>query len=211
MSDGTTLTDTSVVVAAWHRLTARLATDESWVGTQSQRLSAVLSRALRTSGLAAFSTALINWVRTSFLYRWLTAEPKPDVIVIDLRKTRTVGPILAVLDTALGMVANAWQTAGIGAITDATYETLREQPIRTLSLVALAALLTNSIISVVFGALDTTGLAIHLFAVALAALGTRIRVSWEQCTESAIFGYLVAVLEPPDPPGSAELENESER
>jgi hypothetical protein len=211
MSDGATLTDTSVVVAAWQRLTARLATDESWVGTQSQRLSAVLSRTLRTSGLAAFSTALINWVRTSFLYQWLTAEPEPDVIVIDLRKTRTVGPILAVLDIALEMVTNAWQTADVGAITDATYEILREQPIRTLSLLALTALFTNSIISVVFGALDTTGLAIHLFAVGLAALGTRIRVSWEQCRESAILGYPVAVLEPPEPPSSAEPEDESER
>jgi len=30
--------------------------------------------------------------------RWLTAEPEPDVIVIDLRETVTVGPIVLVLD-----------------------------------------------------------------------------------------------------------------
>jgi hypothetical protein len=32
------------------------------------------------------------------LYQWLTAEPEPEVIVIDLRDSYTVGPILAILD-----------------------------------------------------------------------------------------------------------------
>jgi hypothetical protein len=30
--------------------------------------------------------------------RWLTAEPDPDVIVVDLRETVTVGPVILVLD-----------------------------------------------------------------------------------------------------------------
>jgi hypothetical protein len=30
--------------------------------------------------------------------RWLTAEPNPDVIVVDLRETVTVGPVILVLD-----------------------------------------------------------------------------------------------------------------
>src|SRR6056297_2605402 len=38
------------------------------------------------------------WIEGSWLYRWLTAEPDPDVIVIDLRETQIVGPILAALD-----------------------------------------------------------------------------------------------------------------
>lgn len=35
--------------------------------------------------------------RASWLYRWLTAEPEPEVIVIDLRETYTVGPLIAAL------------------------------------------------------------------------------------------------------------------
>jgi hypothetical protein len=92
-------------------------------------------------------------------------------------------------------------------MTDSTRDALREQPIRTLSVVALAALLTNLGISAVFGTLGTTGLAVHLTGVTIAALGTQIRVSWAQCTESATYRYLVAALEPPEPPES----NDSER
>lgn len=29
---------------------------------------------------------------------WLTAEPEPEVIVIDLRETYTIGPLIAALD-----------------------------------------------------------------------------------------------------------------
>jgi uncharacterized BrkB/YihY/UPF0761 family membrane protein len=189
MSDESSLRDTSVVVAAW------------------QQLSVFLSRAVRASGLAILGTILTSWARTSFLYRWLTAEPEPDVITIDLRETYTVGPILALLDRVFGTLGRAWQSASVGAMTDSTRDALREQPIRTLSVVALAALLTNLGISAVFGTLGTTGLAVHLTGVTIAALGTQIRVSWAQCTESVTYRYLVAALEPPEPPES----NDSER
>ncbi|MFW5956632.1 MAG: hypothetical protein ACOCQY_04440 [Halorhabdus sp.] len=48
---------------------------------------------------------VIDWISASWLYRWLTAEPDPDVIVIDLRETVTVGPILAVLERAIALLA----------------------------------------------------------------------------------------------------------
>lgn len=35
----------------------------------------------------------MTW-RASFVYSWLTAEPEPEVIVIDLRETVTIGPLL---------------------------------------------------------------------------------------------------------------------
>lgn len=45
----------------------------------------------------------------SRLYRWLSEDPEPEVIVIDLRKTRTVGPVLRYLDwiaAAIGQAAS---------------------------------------------------------------------------------------------------------
>ncbi|KPN29449.1 hypothetical protein SY89_00162 [Halolamina pelagica] len=42
-----------------------------------------------------------NAVRNSWLYNWLTAEPEPEVIVIDLRETWTVGPFIKILDWAI--------------------------------------------------------------------------------------------------------------
>ncbi|WP_049979585.1 hypothetical protein [Halolamina rubra] len=40
-------------------------------------------------------------VKNSWLYNWLTAEPEPEVIVIDLRETWTVGPFINILDWAI--------------------------------------------------------------------------------------------------------------
>jgi len=54
----------------------------------------------------SFEHSTLNWVRArlleitkaSWIYRWLTAEPEPEVIVIDLRETHTVGPFFAMLN-----------------------------------------------------------------------------------------------------------------
>jgi hypothetical protein len=60
----------------------------------------------RNPGIGKF---IPSWVGSSVLYRWLTAEPEPDVIVIDLRETWTVGPVVAVLDWGVGFLASYWE------------------------------------------------------------------------------------------------------
>ena len=52
-----------------------------------------LVRAVRRFGQSATAVA-----RDSRLYQWLTAEPEPTVITIDLRETYTVGPVIALID-----------------------------------------------------------------------------------------------------------------
>lgn len=69
---------------------------------------AVFSRAADESGLARASREGTDWARESFLYRWLTAEPEPDVVVIDLRETLSVGPIIALLDRVLRWIVPYW-------------------------------------------------------------------------------------------------------
>jgi hypothetical protein len=54
--------------------------------------------------LAALSSWLGRIIRNSLLYRWFTMEPEPEVIVIDLRKTHTVGPFIAILDKMVATV-----------------------------------------------------------------------------------------------------------
>lgn len=61
-------------------------------------------------GLAhRFGERVTTIVTASFLFRWLTKEPDPEVIVIDLRKTYTVGPIVALLDAIIGQVTPYWR------------------------------------------------------------------------------------------------------
>jgi hypothetical protein len=57
------------------------------------------------------SARVTTAVRSSVLYRWLTKEPEPEVIVIDLRETWTVGPILALLDRAVAWLAPYWRSS----------------------------------------------------------------------------------------------------
>ncbi|WP_276249753.1 hypothetical protein [Haloarcula rara] len=54
-------------------------------------------------------------VRHSYCFRWLTAEPDPDVIVIDLRVTRTIGPFVRLLEMVLDPVERAWADSHIAS------------------------------------------------------------------------------------------------
>lgn len=210
MSDRSSATETSVVVAIWHTLRSAVSkTGNSWVMTHLQPITALLRRAVQSSGPATVSSSLFRWTRNSFLYRWLTAEPEPDIVVIDLRETYTVGPFLAIFDPVVGTLSRGWHTASIESLARTTHSALRDHPIRTVSLVALVALLTSLAVSASLGTPTATGLGVGLIGIGLAALGTRIRVSWEQCTESATYRYLVAALEPPEPPESSETTDET--
>jgi hypothetical protein len=70
-----------------------------------------LNRAIEASRLGVAGRTVSKWTRNSWLYRWLTAEPEPDVVVIDLRETWTVGPVLTVLDSVGSRFEHYWATA----------------------------------------------------------------------------------------------------
>jgi hypothetical protein len=74
-----------------------------WVGglianSGIRRLYVWLVDSLNTGVQNSVSRAIAHRIgiiwRASFAYSWLTAEPEPDVIVIDLRETVTIGPLL---------------------------------------------------------------------------------------------------------------------
>lgn len=67
----------------------------------------------RNPGIGEFIT---SWVEGSVIYRWLTAEPEPDVIVIDLRETWTVGPVVAVLDWGVEVLALYWEQSQMSGV-----------------------------------------------------------------------------------------------
>lgn len=61
-------------------------------------------------------------VRGSWLYRWLTAEPEPTVVTIDLRETYTVGPILKLLERVITPIAARWEQSRLNEVTTAVSE-----------------------------------------------------------------------------------------
>lgn len=104
--------------------------------------------------LGSLGRAAGDVVRESYVYRWLTKEPEPEVVVIDLRETWTVGPVIGALDRVVDRVAPHWRR------------------------------------STVKSSLDRVA--------ALVGRGLRTRLG----------RLLVALLEPPEPPASADRESE---
>lgn len=82
--------------ARWRPARARLASSRSVAALD--RVADGLATTGRSSTARSLAGRLSQWVRAGYLYRWLTAEPDPDVVVIDLRETYAVGPVIALVD-----------------------------------------------------------------------------------------------------------------
>jgi len=99
------------------RLRDRLAaTPPGRVATTAERAA---TDAPASSTLVTGLRKLAHSIRNSFCYRWLTKEPDPDVVVIDLRETYTVGPIVALCDRLAPAVGRAWRGSGASRLTEA--------------------------------------------------------------------------------------------
>lgn len=73
----------------------------------------------RSSTTRSLAARLSGWVRASYLYRWLTAEPDPDVVVIDLRETYAVGPVIALLDWLVGPFGRLYRASTLQRLVEA--------------------------------------------------------------------------------------------
>ena len=177
--------------------------------TTTRRLRSVSQRivtAFSESRLAAIGHAGERIARASWLYRWLTTEPDPEIIVIDLRETYVIGPILEVLDRLFSVIESGWGQARSGTLFEQFYESIEARPIRTVSLAVLAAVVANLALTAVFGSLATTAIGARLIAASLALAGTRVNTSWDDVTDSRTYGLLVTLLKPPEPPDEREKD-----
>lgn len=184
-----------------------------------RRLDAVSERLgarFEESRLREFGTAIADYVRASYCYRWLTAEPDPDVIVIDLRETYTVGPIIRLLEaTGDGLVAG-YAHSRIEPVGAAAAEAVRARPIRALGGVGLVCAPFSAVAVALVGSLSTSLLVGHLVALFLSAVALRSTHSLTELLESRPVTLLAAALEPPEPPeshrtpGRSEAESENE-
>ncbi|MHC3437887.1 hypothetical protein ACYJ1Y_07195 [Natrialbaceae archaeon A-gly3] len=170
-----------------------------WVtgsGSQESQLTATIDRSRVTGG----ARSLRQYVTGSFVYRWLTAEPDPDVIVIDLRETRTVGPILSVLDTAVTTAIASLPTSSVGAVGRAITTRARARPIRVVSLLFLPVLVLSSLVAATTGVLTPALAVAHLLFAVIGLLGMRSRRSLEELLETRTVQVVYAAFEPPEPP-----------
>ena len=103
--------DDSTLVALAHSVVTHLQqwVAASWVANKTESLTNALATATDASSLANGVRTLARWIRHSYLFRWLTKEPEPDVVVIDLRETYTLGPVIALLDRLTPVVERTWR------------------------------------------------------------------------------------------------------
>lgn len=156
--------------------------------------------AVEGSFLSTAADRLGAITRASWLYRWLTSDPDPDVVVIDLRETIVLGPVLAVLDALVTAGADRWQGARVRSLFERATASLADRPIRIASALALGALLTELIARLAVGTPSAGAIGVRLLATSLALAGTRVTISREQVSDSRTADALVALFEPPPPP-----------
>lgn len=159
-----------------------------------------VDRARRGSGLSNLFRSGRAYAQGSFLYRWLTAEPEPDVIVIDLRETLTVGPWLRGLERAIAWLlpaaissrlvrAGRWTTAGV-----------RRRPLRVLGVVLIGV---TGLLVAAAGATGRLSRPLAVVALVLAAIGgllTRVDLTLGELQETRAYQALAAAFAPPEPP-----------
>ena len=191
-----------------------VATRRSTVATALEFVRTSLESAFRTATpnarLTAAGGTVRRFVRGSFCYRWLTTEPEPDVIVIDLRETATVGPPLRAIQRALEALAPSVASARLTDALRAAASALRARPIRIASLSLLGAVGGSVAALAVSGDPEPAQIALLVGLAVLAAVGMRSTAPWEDVRESRVLAALAAAFEPPDPPDRTDTADEDE-
>lgn len=182
----------SSIVRAW--------ADASRAGRTMRTGGTALAAAFAGSLVAGTLATFVRWSRSSWLYRWLTAEPEPAVVVIDLRETATVGPLLVAVEHTVRSLASAARSSALGRALGRIVEEVRAAPIRAASVAVLVAAPPSVAVDLVAGSVTTVGLVAWALLAGLALLGTRVTASWDRLRRTRPARLFAAALEPPDPP-----------
>jgi len=162
----------------------------------TQQLTIAAKTAVLTSIIAFWHRA----VRSSALYRWLTTEPDPDVIVIDLRETWTVGPVIRGIDWLGAVFLTATRDSVIMHWVYSGVVAFRDRPIRIGSITIGVVMVAVGLVSAIVGSLTLQMLAVGVGVLLLAVMGTRSTRSLAEVCETRPVRLLVAAFEPPESP-----------
>ena len=175
------------------------------LGHGSRALGAVegtlagVTEAATHSRLSSLAGRLKQFVEASWLYRWLTAEPEPDVVVIDLRETMTVGPCLAVVDRLVRWLLPATVSSVLFRAGHATAALVRGRPVQVTSVLVGAAGAAALVRTALADEPSSVVVGVLALIVVLAVLGSRDDRSWAELRETRWVQWLAAAFEPPEP------------
>lgn len=164
------------------------------------RIESSIRPAAATARVTAVGESLRRSLRTSALYRWLTAEPEPDVIVIDLRKTVVAGAVLGLTYRTLAALRPGVESAWLANALHAIASTVRRRPIRLASLVLLAVAVGRARTLAMSSEPEPVSIAALGLLTVIASIGLRSRTTWNDVREGQAMSVLAAAFEPPEPP-----------
>ncbi|WP_241686208.1 hypothetical protein [Halorubrum amylolyticum] len=162
---------------------------------------AMLAGSRVASAVRAVSDRVGLWVRTSALFQWLTAEPDPEVIVIDLRETWTVGPFLRILDWMIERLVDSAADSRAVDIAQRGATATFAAPLRAAGL-GVATLGAAVAISSLFGGVSTVRLVVGLGLAVGGLLAMQDTRDWATLRETRPVTLAIAALEPPAPPNT---------
>lgn len=165
------------------------------LATARSRLSSALETSRLVGAARSVEATLARWGRNSRVVRWFLSEPDPAVVVVDLRQTYTVGPVLRLLTRTAGLASGLAERTGVTGARSSVVDRVRSAPVRALGAVVAAVALVGVATALLAG--GPTGGWLVLLGGAL--LATRERRSAGELTESRVGRVIVAALEPPDP------------
>lgn len=152
------------------------------------------------------TTTAQTLVSGSFIYRWLTAEPDPEVIVIDLRETWTVGPVIAVVDRLLAAFTEGTQTSTVAEATHTVVAAFCERPIRIVSFAVVAGSVSVLLLGGITRRLSAVTTILPTLLAILALYGIGSERTLDDLFETKAAQLLVSALEPPEPPSDDHTE-----
>jgi hypothetical protein len=208
-----TVTDNSTAIRVWEGVVARVRAAVSTAPVRQlathafdvqQRAAEHVADVARRSRLHVAAARARTAVRTSYSYRWLTADPDPDAIIINLRETYTLGWLIILIGWVAQRLGPPLQAAvHLSRVADLR-TAVRAGPLRALGVVVLVATVVNLGLDLATGTLGWLGLAIHALLVLLGVAGLRSTASWREIRESTLGRWLASVLEPPEPPDGTD-------
>lgn len=159
-----------------------------------------LSRAIETSRLVGAArdavATLARWTGGSLIVRWFLAEPDPAVLVVDLRETYTVGPLLRLGTWTGGNARRLVVGSGLETGASTAAGRFEDAPLRRLGAIVATVALLGSLAGALGGG-DVGG---WLLLLGAALLATRVRRSASELAESRVGRALLNAVEPPEAP-----------
>lgn len=156
--------------------------------------------AIDTSVVGTTTRTCVRYVKHSHSYRWLTTEPDPDVIVIDLRRTYTVGPVLRLVDWFVSLLGDAASTSLSARIAGDLEGRFVERPLRVVGWGALGGVTIAALGLLMTGGLSAVSLGVLGVVAAGGVLGTRSTTTLDELRKTEAWNYVERAFEPPSPP-----------